>query len=86
MKPLAIPICLLIIFFYCIDSLAQNTIPVGTNVSGTWTKAGSAYLIESEITVPDGKSLIIEHGVCVEMNGWYKGKNYICQKYSILTQ
>jgi hypothetical protein len=72
MRPLAISFCLLIVFFYCIDSIAQTTIPGGTNVSGTWTKAGSPYLIEGEITVPDGKSLIIENGVRVEMKGWYK--------------
>ncbi len=72
MKPLAISFSLLIVFFYCSDSITQTIIPGGTDVSGTWTKTGSPYLIEGEITVPDGKSLIIEKGVRVEMKGWYK--------------
>ena len=44
---------------------SPTTIPAG-NVTGTWMKAGSPYLVEGEITVPDGQSLTIEPGVTVE--------------------
>ena len=59
--------------FLCFGiAYAQTTIPDSTEVSGTWTKAGSPYLIEEEITVPSGDTLIIESGVRIEMMGWHK--------------
>lgn len=45
-----------------------TTVPVG-NVSGTWTKDGSPYLVEGTITVPDGQTLALEPGVTVEFLG-----------------
>ena len=50
---------------------AQTVIP-GGDVSGTWYATGSPYLIEGEITVPGGDSLIIEPGVDVIFQGHYK--------------
>lgn len=50
---------------------AQTVIP-GGNVSGTWTATGSPYLIEGEITVPSGDSLVVEPGVDVIFQGHYK--------------
>ena len=47
-----------------------TVIPTG-NVSGTWTKAGSPYLVEGEITIPDGETLTIEAGTTVEFLGHY---------------
>ena len=44
----------------------------GGNVSGTWTRAGSPYLIKGEISIPDGLSLSIEPGVVVDFTGHYK--------------
>ena len=48
-------------------------IPEG-NVSGTWAKEDSPYHINGEITIPDGKTLIIEPGVDVIFKGYYKFK------------
>ena len=45
---------------------AQTTIPDGTNVNGTWTLAGSPYIIEGEATVQAGESLTILQGVTVK--------------------
>ncbi len=50
---------------------SQTVIP-GGDVSGTWTKANSPYLIEGEITVPEDLQLAIESGVFIEFQGHYK--------------
>lgn len=42
------------------------------NVKGIWTSAGSPYLIEGEITVPDGETLLIEPGSEIIFQGHYK--------------
>ncbi len=49
----------------------QTVIP-GGDVSGTWTKENSPYLIEGEITIPEGSQLTIETGVFIEFQGHYK--------------
>ncbi len=54
-----------------IISNAQTIIPPG-DVSGTWTLGGSPYLINGEITIPNGLTLTIEPGVSVEFQGHYK--------------
>jgi parallel beta-helix repeat protein len=59
-----------IILMYTISS-AQTPIP-GGNVSGTWTLTGSPYLIEGNIIVPDGQTLIVEPGVQIRFDGQYK--------------
>ncbi|MDN5201354.1 IPT/TIG domain-containing protein [Fulvivirgaceae bacterium BMA10] len=43
--------------------LAQTTIAHGTEVSGTWSIAGSPYLIEGLVTIPANQTLIIDPGV-----------------------
>ena len=48
----------------------QTIIPAG-NVSGTWTAAGSPYLIQGSITVPANSTLNIEPGVEVNFLGNY---------------
>nr|MBC8385923.1 hypothetical protein [Candidatus Cloacimonadota bacterium] len=45
--------------------LFAETIIQPGEVSGTWTFENSPYLIEGEITVPDGETLNIEPGVLV---------------------
>ena len=56
----------------CISTLfSQTTIPAG-NVSGTWDLAGSPYLIEGEIEIPDGETLTIDPGCVIEFQGHYK--------------
>jgi parallel beta-helix repeat protein len=50
---------------------AQTIIPAG-DVSGTWTNAGSAYMIQGDITIPADSTLIIEPNVEVIFYGQYK--------------
>jgi len=50
---------------------AQTNIS-GGDVSGTWTKANSPYLINGEITIPNDSTLTIEPGVSVIFKGHYK--------------
>ena len=49
----------------------QTSIPAG-NVSGNWLINGSPYLIEGEISIPDGETLTIDPGVLIEFQGHYK--------------
>ena len=59
-----------IILMYSFSS-AQTTIP-GGNVSGTWIFAGSPYLIQGAIMIPNDSTLTIEPGVTVNFQGTYK--------------
>ncbi|MBA7591734.1 hypothetical protein ES708_33895 [subsurface metagenome] len=59
-----------IILIYSFSS-AQTIIPAG-NVSGTWTLAGSPYLIQGAIMIPNDSTLNIEPGVTVNFQGSYK--------------
>jgi len=52
-------------------SLAQTLVPGGM-VSGTWTLAGSPYLIGGSIMVPNDSTLTIEPGVEVTFQGTFK--------------
>jgi len=52
--------------------LFSETVIQTGNVSGTWTQSNSPYLIEGEISVPNGEALNIEPGVIVEFQGHYK--------------
>ena len=58
---------LLCTFTYC---LGQTSIPAG-NVSGTWTKAESPYLINGNIAIVTGQKLTIEPGVNILFTGRY---------------
>jgi len=60
-----------IAIFFSIAIYSQTPVPPG-DISGTWTLAGSPYLINGETTVPDGMTLTIEPGVVVEWQGSYK--------------
>ncbi len=46
------------------------------NVSGSWTLAGSPYLVFNNITVDPGQKLIIDPGVEVIFQGFYEFKVY----------
>jgi hypothetical protein len=52
------------------QSQAQTVIPPG-DVSGTWAVAGSPYLIQGNIQIPNNLTLNIEPGVTVEFQGHY---------------
>ncbi len=58
-------VLLLTNFYY-----AQTT--VSGEQSGVWTKQNSPYLVEGEITVPNGSALQIESGVQVIFQGHFK--------------
>jgi hypothetical protein len=58
-------------FLFGLASFAQTHIYSG-NVSGSWTTAGSPYLIEGEISISSGQTLTIEPGVLVEFQDHYK--------------
>ncbi len=62
---------LIILFIFHLIIFSQTIIP-GGDVSGTWTKENSPYLIEGEITIPDRFQLTIEPGVLIEFQGHYK--------------
>lgn len=50
---------------------SQTTVPLGP-VSGTWTLAGSPYLVQGNILVQNDSTLTIEPGVTVSFQGYYK--------------
>ena len=62
-----IAVVLIVLCFVC---YAETHIPAG-EVSGTWNIAGSPYLIESGINVPENNTLNIEPGVVITfINEW----------------
>jgi len=62
----------LFIFILSTVILFADTVIQPGDVSGSWTEVNSPYLIEGEITIPDGETLSIEPGVLVEFQGHYK--------------
>jgi hypothetical protein len=64
-------IFLLLITFFCSALIADTTVNPGP-VSGSWTAAGSPYLIMGNIVVNDGTTLNIDPGVEVIFQGTYK--------------
>lgn len=50
---------------------SQTNIPNGT-VSGTWTAAGSPYLVQGNIMIANGTTLTIQPGVTVSFQGSYR--------------
>lgn len=51
---------------------AAQTVVEGGVVSGTWTKAGSPYLINGTVSIPVESVLVIDPGVEVNFSGHYK--------------
>ncbi len=65
---------LFILLFFILHAILvfpQTQIPAG-NVSGTWTKEKSPYIINGKITIQSGNILEIEPGVQIYFNGYYK--------------
>ncbi len=50
--------------------LADTNVPAG-NVSGSWTAAGSPYLIDGDTAIQVGDELVIEAGCRIEFTGHY---------------
>ena len=64
---------LLVATMLCITAMAQTSIPGGL-VSGTWTLAGSPYLVQGSIQINNGTTLTIQPGVSVIFQGSYRIK------------
>lgn len=62
---------LYIICFNNKETIAQTNITAGSQ-SGTWTLAGSPYIVMVNVTVPANQTLIIEHGVHVKFQQTYQ--------------
>ena len=69
MKKLFLFTIITLIFISGISS--QTVIPGGT-VSGSWTQVNSPYLIQGNIQINNGTTLIIEPGVDIIFQGYYK--------------
>ncbi len=54
------------LFLTGVESFSQTTIPDSTVVYGTWSLAGSPYLVQGEAIVPTDSTLIIEPGVTIK--------------------
>ncbi|NBV68962.1 MAG: T9SS C-terminal target domain-containing protein [Flavobacteriia bacterium] len=61
---------LLLSCFLCVFLYAQTN--VSGNISGTWTTANSPYLVTNNIGVPAGQTLVIQPGVQVVFQGFYR--------------
>ncbi len=61
-----------IIILMLVPRLVSAQTDVSGSQSGTWTAAGSPYLVTGQITVPAGQTLAIEPGVEVNFQGHYK--------------
>ena len=59
-------LCTLLLGVVCHAAIAQTNITTPT-VSGTWTLAGSPYMVQTSITVPATGTLTIQPGVVVKM-------------------
>ncbi len=59
------------IFLMYSFSYEQTIIPAG-DISGNWTLAGSPYLVQGSVMIPNGSTLSIEPGVNVNFQGYYK--------------
>ncbi len=70
------PMIRLILFVMVMMTLLNGSVCGQTAVaegeaSGVWDRDGSPYLVEGNLTVPDGKVLTIESGVVIEFQGHY---------------
>ena len=64
-------ICTLIFTSFYLFAYAQTIVP-GGDVSGIWSKAGSPYFVNGDISIPKDSTLEIRAGVTVEFQAHYK--------------
>lgn len=64
-------IVLLMLLAMSLSAGAQTNIYDKQEVSGTWSKKGSPYIIQGEAIVPEGKTLTIKKGVVVKFKTGY---------------
>ena len=64
-------IAIFLIFYIYVFTISAQT-SVSGNVSGTWTLANSPYLVTNNIGVPGGQTLVIQPGVQVIFQGFYR--------------
>ena len=55
----------LLILAYSVAVSASTTVPAG-EVSGTWSVEGAPYVVQGDVEIPDGETLVIEPGVTVQ--------------------
>ena len=58
----------ILLFVVVVGIPAAHATDVTGNQTGTWTLAGSPYIVTGNVTVPDAQSLTIEPGVEVRLN------------------
>ena len=61
-----------LLVFAALSGLPAFATNVSGDQSGTWTLAGSPYLLVGDVRVPPGLTLAIEPGVVVNAQGYYK--------------
>ncbi len=66
----AVALCVFMSFVSIINTEAQ-TVVTDTLAYGTWTKAGSPYLVDTNLFIPDDSTLTIDPGVEVRFRGHY---------------
>lgn len=63
MKHLTYLLCILIQLCFFVELVFAGPTMISGNISGTWTLAGSPYMVVDDCIVPSGDTLIIEPGV-----------------------
>jgi hypothetical protein len=64
MRKIVLIVCLLLLSFYI---KSQTHIAENSNISGVWSKEKSPYIIDGNVTIPKGETLIINAGVEVRL-------------------
>ncbi|MBT7469992.1 MAG: T9SS type A sorting domain-containing protein [Candidatus Cloacimonetes bacterium] len=62
---------LVLLVFVGVGLLNAQTVIPGGDVTGSWALDSSPYLVEGDITVPNGETLTIDPGVLVEFQGHF---------------